>query len=1342
MSAPNQALMEKALAVVEEIDLLCDEFESGVRADEAPRIEDFLKRQCNTASERLFAELLGIEIQYGRRRDKPLSREGVVARFPQYTQLIRRLFDDASGAGDSQATVVRDGDTIDATLPAGAIRGGTQPVLAEVPQFGDYELLEEIGRGGMGVVYQAKQLKLDRLVALKMIRSGELATDDEVARFYAEAESAAKLDHPHIVPVYDVGEHGGQRFFSMGFVDGHSLSDQLRDGPLSPKEAARLVQTIAQAVHYAHQQGIVHRDLKPANVLIDQAGQPRITDFGLAKRIDDDQGMTQAGQVLGTPGYMPPEQANGDSNAVGPHSDVYSLGAVLYALLIGRPPFHAATVMETLDQVRNREPVALRQFNPAIDKDLETICLKCLEKEPQSRYSTAEQLSDELLRFLDGRPIIARPLSRPAKTWRWCKRKPVLASLSALLLGAVGALIVGFVLLMASHRRETEARAEAEKSFRNQTAAVHTFFTHVSQSKELLKGTPGTQKLRQQLLEQARNYYKEFVEQHANDESLRADLAKAHANLGFIEAVIGEKEKAVAALLLAIDIYQQLADDNPAIVKYRSELAEAYGNLGAVHRQTGQPEESLAALRKSLKLSKQVVADEPANPEHAADLAAGYTSVGTACYETGKITEALAAQNAARAIYEKLVRDEPANSRYQLGLSETFNAISTVKFVKGESDAALKLLQKSVAIRRKLVEENRDDVELLRSLVIGSFNLGVSAYQVRKLDVALAAYEQAVDNGERLVRENPAVPEYQAVLVRVYSAVGLLYGQLKRPDDAKAAYQQGIGIGERLVARFPDVEEHHTILATIYNNFAVLYGQSGRLADALLLHQKARDSQEQLVRANPEVPEHGNQLTMTCANIGVIQFQLNNPQKALAAFARCIEVGDRLVRENPAVPQYQFHLANCHRMVANHYKQIGNLSLAAASHQNALALRQSLSLAHPANTDYAVRWALCYRDIAAVIWKSHPKVAAAHAKKGVAVLESVLQREPDNAHAKLRLPNAIEIAAEILDLQGRFAEAAEYWRRAVNVADASHKEAWMGRLSSSLARAGEHERAAHRAGQLSKVAQHPGTFYALAGTYALASRAAADDRAVAGAQREKLADRYRSRSLEMLKRAAAVGYFKDAGNARRLQLDPDLNPLRHHDDFRAFAESAGNKEIRERLTKLGLDPDAHDGAEDGEGRLGSALAAISCFPMYMVANVHAWTPDGQWDVPGLNIPGFEHIREAFAIEKQESTLRISKHHRRVLAALLWKARPMDLVMYEYALETLGMCLDECDDDVSDTIRSAVAHMIVKVAQASGEGFFGSGEKISPEERACIEQISKTLDLRGSDRAAEILDSMG
>ena len=217
--------------------------------------------------------------------------------------------------------------------------------------FGEYELLEEIARGGMGVVYRARQVSLNRIVALKMIKSGEVATEEDVHRFKTEAEAAAQLDHPNIVPVFEVGEHDGQHFFSMRFVDGPSLQDRLREGPLPPKDAAAVVKLISEAVAYAHKRGIVHRDLKPANVLIDSDGQPRVTDFGLAKTITDASGMTVTGQILGTPSYMPPEQANGRTDEIGPLSDVYSLGAVLYCLLTGRPPYQAATLVETLKQV-------------------------------------------------------------------------------------------------------------------------------------------------------------------------------------------------------------------------------------------------------------------------------------------------------------------------------------------------------------------------------------------------------------------------------------------------------------------------------------------------------------------------------------------------------------------------------------------------------------------------------------------------------------------------------------------------------------------------------------------------------------------------------------------------------------------------------------------------------------------------------------------------------------------------------------------------------------------------------------------------------------------------------
>ena len=345
-----------------------------------------------------------------------------------------------------------------------------------LPAFGDYELLEEIARGGMGVVYKARQKSLNRLVAIKMLLAGPFASPEYLARFRAEAETAAKLRHPNIVSVIEVGQHEGLPYFSMDYVDGPNLTELVQDGPLEPKRAAACMQTLAATIHHAHSLGVLHRDLKPANVLLDMFEQPRVTDFGLAKHLADphdaslDPQLTLTGQMLGSPAFMAPEQAAADTTRIAAASDIYSLGAILYWLLTCRPPHLCASLADTVRAVKEDEPVRPRELNRAIPLDLETICLKCLQKESLRRYPTGQALAEDLARFLRDEPILARPIGPAARVWRWCRRKPLVASLVLALHLAFALGLTG--VLWQWRRAELNATKEVRERRRAETGEL------------------------------------------------------------------------------------------------------------------------------------------------------------------------------------------------------------------------------------------------------------------------------------------------------------------------------------------------------------------------------------------------------------------------------------------------------------------------------------------------------------------------------------------------------------------------------------------------------------------------------------------------------------------------------------------------------------------------------------------------------------------------------------------------------------------------------------------------------------------------------------------------------
>jgi Protein kinase domain len=442
---PSHNLSGLHIDLARRIDEVCRRFEAHWREGRQPRIEDYLVDVSHEGRPALQAELEALEREL-RQSEETVARHQAgppAAPEPQTAPSPSTLAEAPTIAPGAPPTSLMPGAAPspvheEATVLAGNPPGApyeqpTATVLGPGPSatpgasepnriryFGDYEINRELARGGMGVVFQSRQISLNRPVAIKMILSAHLASEADVRRFYVEAKAAANLDHPNIVPIYEIGEHEGQHYFSMKLIKGGNLADRISDLAGDPEAAARLMATVAHAVDAAHRKGIVHRDLKPANILIDEAGQPHVSDFGLAKDLGSGDALTKSGAIMGTPSYMSPEQAQATRGVIGPATDVYSLGAILYELLTGRPPFRAGTPLDTLIQVVESQPVQPRSLNAKTPRDLETICLKCLEKKPSKRFKSAQELAEELERFLAGERI--RSSSRrlePVRLGRW-----------------------------------------------------------------------------------------------------------------------------------------------------------------------------------------------------------------------------------------------------------------------------------------------------------------------------------------------------------------------------------------------------------------------------------------------------------------------------------------------------------------------------------------------------------------------------------------------------------------------------------------------------------------------------------------------------------------------------------------------------------------------------------------------------------------------------------------------------------------------------------------------------------------------------------------------------------
>jgi len=759
-------------------------FASAWRDDSPPpALTEFLPREGDEGYLATLERLIQIEIEQSWRRAShdgsapPQRLEDYLERFPvlrtpdAILRLARAEFAARTHSGDrpdarsyvyrfpAYITSDQTADLLDAACAA------PPPVeLTRTPRglgmLGGYKLLDQIGEGGMGVVYRAVQPGAERIVALKVIRTtmtsaGDAFRQTAESRFRNEIHAASMLEHENIVPVYDAGSVGDLLYFAMRFVDGKSLIELVKHGPIENQRAARYIAGAARGVAEAHRRGILHRDLKPHNVMIEaRSGQPMVADFGLAKVLDTDDQLTKTGEALGTPSYMPPEQIS-DAGKVDARGDVYSLGATLYHLLAGRPPFQAANTLGTMRQVLYDEPVSPRRLNSAVDADLETISLKCLQKEPARRYQSADEFLADLERYLLGEPIHARPIGRLERLDRWRRRNPLEAGLSAAAIVLAAAALAATTI---GYRNTRAALSTAEQNLAVARSAVDDLYTEVSEID--LQNQPGLQPLKQKLLLKALAYYERLLQRHDNDARLTADLASSHFRVGAITEEVRSADDALPHFREAERIQRALLEASAGDLNLMEKLSDSLNSIGRALQKLQHLDAALAAYVESRTLREALVQRAPAEREYQRKLANVIMNSGLLKVRRQELDSAAEEYAAAQRIRETLLAasyDDAVARDFARG---AFNQ-GILEMGRKDWDRSARSLDASVRQFRALVDAHPESLSDRFDLAVASVLLGDVLSQTAEEQRALESYASGRGLLEQLASENPQVVQYR-----------------------------------------------------------------------------------------------------------------------------------------------------------------------------------------------------------------------------------------------------------------------------------------------------------------------------------------------------------------------------------------------------------------------------------------------------------------------------------------------------------------------------------------------------------------------------------------------------
>ncbi len=801
-------------------------------------------------------------------------------------------------------------------------------------RLGDFVLLHEIGRGGMGVVYEAQQVSLNRRVALKILPFAAVLDSKQIARFKNEARAAAQLEHSNIVSVFAVGVERGVHYFAMQYVDGQPLDRaiaemreaagrrrndlaqtpagdatsapeaivdaviaednfaaetacvrptrtsmlvrQSDDRPEYFRTVVRLGIQAAGALHAAHEFGIVHRDVKPSNLLLDSDGKLWVTDFGLA-RFQTDATLTRTGDIIGTTRYMSPEQISGQNDLIDRRTDIYSLGATLYELLVLRPAFEDDDARTLLTRIQQDEPKRLRQLEPRIPRDLETVILKAMSKRRGERYRTAQRFADDLQRILDGRPTVARPPTLPQRVGRWAARRQrfVMAGAAVCLLALVG-MVVSTVLIAREKNKAEQNFARAEQYFRDAREVVDHLGARLA---EQLSEVPGATQVRRDLLRKTLQYYRGFAEQTKNDPALKTDLALTYSKIGTLASEVGSVEEAIEAHRSACELCKQLAAGEPTKREHERRLAVCQNNLGLALSQSGRTEDARQSFEAAIRLQQELLEGAGDNEQYLEDLALSYNNMGLLKGKTGDEAAATVSFEKAIEIQERLLVADADNADRLRNLAASLNNLATYSLEKSPA-RTIELYEKVLGYQQKASRACPRDLEYRSDVSLTYNNLGTAQMRAHQFSDAVRSYKQAVAAQRELVSLVPSNRAFQHRLAVDLNNLGLALYQLGQIADARQAFQQALALQEPLARQNPNDADLQSSLGGVYNNMGMVSERLTMGEEASASYAKAIEHQKRAQGQAPNVARYRTFLSKHYYNYGRVLRQLRRADEA------------------------------------------------------------------------------------------------------------------------------------------------------------------------------------------------------------------------------------------------------------------------------------------------------------------------------------------------------------------------------------------------------------------------------------------------------------------------------